>query len=360
MEKCLILANSSSGVYDFRRELIQKLISKGYSVSVANPDQDKTAELKEIGCTNITTAMDRRGLNPLHDLGLVLQYKKLLKAEKPDLVITYTIKPNIYGGLVCRFSKITYATNITGLGTAFEKEGLLKRLVTKMYKSALKQAKIVFFENSANRDLFVNLDIVKKEGTKVLNGAGVNLEHYNYVDYPENNEPFYFLFIGRLMKEKGVDELFAAMKRIINEKQNVRLIVLGRYEEGYEEQVKQYQKEGWLEYYGYQSDVRPYIAKAHCFVLPSYHEGMANTNLECAASGRPIITSDIPGCREAVSEDSGILCKPKDEHSLYLAMKQMLETEYIDRKAMGMCGRKHMEEVFDKRRVVKETIDCLR
>ena len=360
MGRILILANSSSGVYDFRRELIQAIMQKGYEVSTSNPDQDKTAELEQIGCKVITTEMDRRGINPLHDFGLIIRYQRLIKNEKPDLVITYTIKPNIYGGLVCRVLRIPYAANITGLGTAFENDGFIKKLVTFLYKVALKRAKVVFFENSANRQIFVDLGVVKENKTKVLNGAGVNLEHFQYIEYPPDGDVFKFLFVGRLMKEKGVDELFSAMKRLLSEGEKCSLMVLGRYEEGYEEQVKQYQKDGWLEYYGYQPDVRPFIARAHCFVLPSYHEGMANTNLECAACGRPVITSDIPGCKEAVIDgESGYLCESKDANSLYEAMKKMITISREDREQMGFAGRKHMEDVFDKRKVVEETIKHL-
>lgn len=359
MGKILILANSSSGVYDFRRELIQALMTQDYEVVVANPDNDKTGELKEMGCKTITTAMDRRGINPFHDFRLIQQYRKLIKSEKPDLVITYTIKPNIYGGMVCRALDIPYAVNITGLGTAFENDGILKKLVVILYKIALKKVRVVFFENSENRDIFVNEKIVDASKTKVLNGAGVNLEHFKLMEYPENEEDFKFIFIGRLMKEKGVDELFSAMMRLRNDGFNCTVMVLGRYEEGYKEQVDQGTADGWLEYYGYQSDVRPFIDQADCFVLPSYHEGMANTNLESAASGRPIITSNISGCREAVVEGSGLLCEPKSVDSLYEAMKAMIEKPREERERMGLSGRKHMEEVFDKKKVVSETINSL-
>lgn len=360
MKKILILANSSSGLYDFRRDLIQKLIAEGFSISACNPENDKTAELSEIGCKCINTEMDRRGINPIHDFKLLLRYKKIINAEKPDLVITYTIKPNIYGGLVCCLKRVPYAANITGLGTAFENNGFLKKIVTILYKAALKKAKVVFFENAENRKIFVDLGITKENRTKVLNGAGVNLEHFKYIDYPEQDYPFNFLFVGRIMKEKGVDELFSAMKRLVAEGNQVRLIVLGRYEEGYEDQVEQFQKDGWLEYCGYQPDVRPFIAKSHCFVLPSYHEGMANTNLECAASGRPLITSDIPGCKEAVVDgESGYVCEARDAESLYRVMDKMVGLKRNEREQMGIAGRKHMEDVFDKKKVVAETVSSL-
>ena len=360
MARILILANSSSGLYGFRRELMQAFLSRGIEVSASNPDQDYNLELHELGCKTITTEMERRGMNPVHDFILLLKYKRLLKKEKPDLVITYTIKPNIYGGIACRFARIPYAINITGLGTAFEKDGIIKKLVITLYKVALKRAKVVFFENKTNRQIFVDLGIISKEKTKVLNGAGVNLGFFQYIDYPSDEKLFKFLFIGRLMKEKGVDELFSSMCRLIDEGANCSLMVLGRYEEGYEKQVKQYQEAGWLEYYGYQLDVRPFIAKSHCFVLPSYHEGMANTNLECAASGRPIITSNIPGCKEAVIENkTGLLFEPRNTESLYQTMKSIMGLSWTERKQMGVLGREYMNKTFNKRKVVEETIMSL-
>ena len=169
-----------------------------------------------------------------------------------------------------------------------------------------------------------------------------------------------FLFVGRVMQEKGIDELFSAMERLRDEGAECTLEVLGGYEEDYADTIRRYEEKGWLRYHGYQLDVRPYIENAHCFVLPSYHEGMANTNLECAAMGRPVITSDIPGCREAVVDGkSGLLCRPKDVGSLYEAMRRFLEMTPDQREAMGRAGRQRMETVFDKRLVVAETVKHL-
>lgn len=355
--KILLLANNDVGLYQFRKELINELL-KNNLVTISLPYGSLVDLLQEAGCVFVDTPVDRRGINPVTDLKLLLRYKKMLRQEKPDMVITYTIKPNIYGGLACRMARVPYAVNITGLGTAFQKQGLLRRLVTFLYKTALKKAKVVFFENSANCQLFVDEGIVLAEKTCLLSGAGVNLEHYVYAPYPAS-EPVRFLFVGRVMKEKGIDELFSAMERLCAEGECCCLDVLGIHEEDYEERIQSGQSQGWLCYHGYQKDVRPFIEKAHCFVLPSYHEGMANTNLECAAMGRPLITSDIPGCKEAVTQGSGLLCQPKDAQSLYEAMKQFLSLTSEERKAMGVAGRQYMQEVFDKRKVVAMTMDAL-
>lgn len=277
---------------------------------------------------------------------------------RPDLVITYTIKPNIYGGSVCRLLSVPYGVNITGLGTAFQKKGLLRQIVIKMYKIALKNAKVVFFENSENRDIIVKSKIVSNKKTYVLPGAGVDLKHFAYREYPQNENSICFLFIGRVMKEKGIDELFDAMRRLQNNGYNCKLEVLGGYEENYSNTIEKYEKEGWLYYRGYQKDVRPFIEKAHCFVLPSWHEGMANTNLECAALGRPIITTNIPGCKEAVIDKvSGLLVEKNNVNDLYNKMVEFINLNYDYKKKMGIAGRELMENSFDKRKVVQKTFE---
>lgn len=357
--KIMLLANASGGIYGFRKELIYELL-KRHTVYAGSPLTLYKDELAEMGVHLIDLPLDRRGMNPIHDFKLLRQYNKIIKQIKPDLVITYTIKPNIYGGIACRKNKVAYAANITGLGTAFQKQGLIKTIVVFLYKISLRKAKVVFFENSGNRDIFVESHIIKKEQSCLLNGAGVNLDQYKYLSYPEDERTFQFLFIGRVMKEKGVDELFDAMKLLVKDGFHCELNVVGGCEENYEPVMKQYEKEGWLKYYGYQDDVIPFIEESHCFVLPSWHEGMANTNLECAASGRPVITSNIPGCKEAVIEGvSGLLCEPKNSQSLYDAMKKMLLITRDRRIRMGCEGRKYMEKIFDKKQIVKNTIEAL-
>lgn len=354
--KIMILANNDVGLYQFRKELIEELL-KEHTVVISLPNGNLVKPLKDMGCKFINTYVDRRGINPVKDLKLFLEYRKILKKEKPDLVITYTIKPNVYGGFACRTQKIPYAVNVTGLGTAFEGNGILKRLVTIMNRVGCKNAKVVFFENEENRQIFIREKIVKEEQTYRLNGAGVNLEKYQVAPYPKEKK-IKFLFMGRIMAEKGIDELFTAMRKFVKNGVNCELDLLGAYEEDYKEKIERYQEEGWLHYYGYQEDVRPFIAKCHCFVLPSWHEGMANTNLEAAAMGRPVITTNIHGCLEAVEDSvTGYLCERKNAEDLYKKMEVMCCLSNNERKAMGTAGRKKMEAVFDKRKVVEDTIN---
>ena len=357
MKRVMIISNSTFGIVAFRRELITALAEK-YEVFVLSGDTGKADEIPGFGCKLTLIDVDRRGTNPVRDFGLLLKYLKHIKRIKPDIVLTYTIKPNVYGGLACRLTGTPYAANVTGLGTAFEGTGILRKFAALLNKIALRKAKTVFFENSADMELFTSERIVDKSKAHVLHGAGVNVERFSYQPYPDNDE-FRFLFIGRVMKEKGVNELLEAMRHLIADGYKCSLDILGHYEENYKSILDKAVQEGWLRYHGSQPDVRPFISACDCFVLPSYHEGMANTNLESASSGRPVITSDIPGCREAVTEGSGLLCEPKNPESLCNAMKKMIELSREERELMGKAGRRHMEEVFDKRKVVAETIQVL-
>ncbi len=324
------------------------------------PKSGFVEELETLGCQVNDLRLDRRGIDPRNDIKLFFTLCKIVGQEKPDLVITYTIKPNIYGSIACRLKNVPHAVNITGLGTAFEREGFLQKMVTTMYRFALKKAKIVFFENSENMQLFIDERIIRREQAKLLNGAGVNLDRFALLPYPQDCEETRFLFMGRVMAEKGVDELFAAMRKLRNDSVKCSLDMLGIFDEDYAAKIKAAEDEGWLRYHGLQSDVRPFIEKCHCFLLPSWHEGMANTNLECAASGRPVITSNIHGCLEAVENGvTGYLCEKQNADDLYDTMKHFCQLPYEKRKAMGLAGRKRMEEIFDKRKVVQETLDAL-
>ncbi len=359
MRRILILANFDVGLYKFRKELIQKLLKQGNEVYISLPDGELVKNLKKMGCRFVDTYVDRRGINPKTDLKLLLFYKKLIKKLKPDIVITYTIKPNIYGGMICRFFRIPYAVNITGLGTAFQKDGAVKKLVVNLYRIALKKAKVVFFENAGNKQELLKYNIVKEEQTCILNGAGVNLEEYPFCEYPEEGETR-FLFIGRVMKEKGVDELFEAAERIKSKYENVYFNIVGPMEDDYKKKVDRLVERGIIEYHGYQQDVKPFIERCHCFVLPSYHEGMANTLLEAAAMGRPLITSRIHGCMETVEEyKNGFLVEVGNSEQLYESLERFHSYNYIKKIEMGQVSRKRVENNFDKRAVVSLTLKKL-
>ena len=358
-KRIVILANQSGGLYDFRKDLMIALQEKAEVYAVV-PHNDRWDELQALADRVIELPIDRRGMNPARDAKLLGQYRAILKRLRPDLVLTYTIKPNIYGGLACRALHIPYAANITGLGSAIENGGWLKRFVLTLYKPVLAGAKVVFFENAGNRDTLAAAGVVPQGRDVVLNGAGVNLEDYPSQPYPQEGV-VRFLFVGRVMHEKGVDELFSAARRLKHAYgDGVEFHVVGSFEEGYKPLVNELEQTGVVKYHGYQSDMKHFYAMAGCVVLPSYHEGMSNVLLEAAASGRPLITSDIPGCREAVEPGvSGYLCPARDADALYAAMRQFLELPPAQRAAMGCRGRERMERQFGKATVVAETIKHL-
>lgn len=358
MKKILVITNHSYMLWQFRRELIQELM-KEYSVVISTPFVGHEEDFARLGCRMIETPVDRRGINPATDLKLYRRYTRLLKKERPDMVLTYSIKPNIYAGFACRMRKIPYCVNVQGLGTAFQKPGLAQA-VTLMYKVALKKAKTVFFENEGNAELFREKKITPKAQQTILAGAGVNLEYYSCKPYPEH-DTIHFLYLGRIMKEKGIDELFYAVRKL-HEKYGSRLVLdlVGFFEDEYKEQVEQLVQDGIAVFHGFQQEPRPYYEMADCVVLPSYHEGMSNVLLEAAATGRPVITSDIPGCREAVEKNtSGLLCQVQSREDLLRNMEAFLKMSKEEREEMGQAGRRHMEKNFDKEEIVKKTCKAI-
>ena len=356
-KKILIITNHSYMLYRFRKELIQKLLEDS-EVVISTPFVGHETDLKELGANCIKTEVDRRSINPFTDLKLLRTYKTILKQEKPDLVITYSIKPNIYAGYLCGKMKIPFCANVQGLGTAFQK-ALLSNLVTVMYRTAFRKVETVFFENQANAQAFVRRRILPAKKEVVLSGAGINLEEYRYRQHPDN-EKVHFLYLGRIMKEKGMDELFGAVEQLRKDGCEFVLDLVGFFEDEYKKQVEQLQSEGIVRFYGFQENPKPYYAQTDCVVLPSYHEGMSNVLLEAAASGRAIITTDIPGCREAVDNGkSGMLCKVKSTDSLYKAMKRFTELSREKRELLGKAGREKMEREFDKKKVVEETVKVI-
>lgn len=359
MKKILIITNHSYMLYRFRLELIQELM-KNHEVVLSMPFVGHEEDFQVLGLRCIQTDVDRRGINPKTDLKLFFQYRKLLKQERPDMVITYSIKPNIYAGLACSMAGIPFCANVQGLGTAFQRKGLAQ-FVTVLYKSAFRKVRTVFFENEGNAQEFIDRNIIPRERITLLPGAGINLEAYPQVAYPDN-EVVRFLYLSRIMKEKGIDELFAAMRRLHGELgSKVVLDLVGFFDDDYyKEQVDQLVADGIAVFHGFQTEPRPYYAAADCVVLPSYHEGMSNVLLEAAATGRPVITSDIHGCKEAVDEGvTGLLCAVKDTDSLYEQMLRMVQMTKAERQAMGDAGRAKMEREFEKTLVVQKTMDAI-
>jgi len=357
--KFLVITNHSDMFWRFRGDLTAELLKRG-EVVVSAPFVGHEDDLKAMGCRCIDTELDRRSLNIHKEIRLLRFYRKLISEEKPDVVITYSIKPNIYGGLVCRRLNIPYYANVQGLGSVFQRESYA-RGASFLYRLAMKKACAVFFENEANAAVFLDRNIIPAEKVKVLNGAGVNLNFYAKQPYPPEENGIHFLYLGRIMHEKGMDEFFeAAVKLKKKYGDRVLLDLVGYFEDDYEEKINELEREHVISFYGFRSDPRPYYAASHCVVLPSYHEGMSNVLLEAAASGRPLIASDIPGCREALTDNkNGFLIPPRDSEGLYQAMERFLSLSQKERASMGEFSRQKMETEFDKRQVVRDTLATL-
>ncbi|MEH7299502.1 glycosyltransferase family 4 protein [Neobacillus drentensis] len=350
--KILVLANFGMGLYNFRKELLNELINQKNEVYISLPKDEYVPKLVNLGCQFVETPLERRGTNPLKDGKLLLHYIKIIKRIKPDVVLTYTIKPNVYGGLACRIAKTPYITNITGLGTSLENKGVIQKITLGLYRSGLKRASCIFFQNETNRKVFFDKNVVKSK-TRILPGSGVNLAQHPFEEYPDNDEKDRFLFIGRMMKAKGVEELLQAAKTVKEKYPNSQFDLIGSCEEDYYQQLAELNKSGIINYHGQQEDVHSFIKNSHATILPSYHEGTANVLLESASSGRPVLASRVPGCIETFDEDvSGFGFEVKSVESLVEAIIKFIRLPYEQKKAMGIAGRKKMENEFDRRIVI--------
>lgn len=358
--KILILTNNAVGLYKFRKELLEKLRKDGHKVYVSIPDGEFISDIKKIGCEVICTQISRRGMNPIEDLKLLSEYLRILKKKKPDMVFTYTIKPNVYGGIACALHKISYVVNITGLGTAVEIPGVLQLLTVGLYRLALWKVQTVFFQNKENEAFFTRKKLAVGKH-KMLPGSGVNLDYYKVMEY-QAGETVDFVFVARIMKEKGVEQYFDAARYIHKKYPYTRFHVCGFCEESYEEELNNLQVEGIIIYHGLVKDMRQIYKQVHCTVHPTYYpEGLSNVLLESAASGRPIITTNRSGCKEVIEDGkNGFLVKEQDSADLIQKIEKFLTLSWEERKAMGLIGRSKVEKEFDRNIVVEKYIEELK
>lgn len=356
--KILILTNYANGLYLFRKEVIMEFLEQGYETVVSLPPDEHCKKIEDLGCRVIPTELERRGINPLKDFKLFLNYCKILKKERPDVVLTYTIKPNLYGGLACRCKKVPYIMNITGLGTALEKEGTLAKILLAFYRFVSSGAACVFFQNMGNKQ-FMQERGIALQNAHMLPGSGINLSEHVYEPYPEEEDGISFLAVIRVMKDKGIEELLEAAACIKKKHEKVKFKLAGEFEEEtrslYEPQIRKLEAEGVLKYLGHIDNVHKEMAESHVIVHPSYHEGLSNVLLEAAACGRPVLASDVYGCRETMIPGvSGITFKSRDSKALENAMDTILSYSGEERARMGAQGRSHVEAVFDRNIVIKD------
>lgn len=356
--KVVLTANTAWNLAHFRRPVIEDLLSDGHEVVALAPEGEGSQVLAQLGVRLRALRIDSKGMAPARDAQLIADFRKAFMQERPDVVLSYTIKNNIYGGMAARMLGVPFIPNVSGLGTAFLGIRWLEMLVVALYRCAFRPLSQVVFQNADDRDLFVSRRIVRREQTVLVPGSGIDLWHFRPTTMPPGPQVC-FLMIARLLRDKGVMEYVEAARQVRHLHPEARFQLLGQV--GVENRtaidratVAAWQAEGAIEYLGATDDVRPFISAANCVVLPSYREGTPRTLLEAAAMTRPLVASDVPGCREVVVDGyNGYLCRARDTGDLARAMVTVILAGPDERARLGLAGRKLIEDHFGHERVVK-------
>ena len=360
----VLSANSDWNIANFRVGLIRGLRDAGYEPVVIAP-QDPAAEsrMRELDIERIAVTVDRSGLNPIADLALLRRYRSILRALSPAAYLGYTIKPNIYGSLAAASLGVPALPNVSGLGTAFIRGGPLQQLVTELYRAGFRRAPVVFFQNDEDRRLFVDRRIVRADQARVLPGSGVDLQRFAPTPQPGGRPVF--LLIARLLRDKGVVEFIEAARSLRSQAIDARFQLLGPIDNDNRMAISSAELASWvgdgtIEYLGTTDDVRPFIASATAVVLPSYREGLPRSLLEAAAMSRPLVATDVPGCRDVVDNHvNGLLCQVRSADSLAEAMRELAEMPEEQRRAMGEAGRRKVQAHYSEEFVVQAYLDVL-
>lgn len=358
--KLLVTANTSWNLLHFRRALLTGLLADGHEIVVLAPDDDATPTLRAMGCECIALKMDRKGVSVLNDGALLLAFRAMIRAHRPDLILSYTIKNNIFCGIAARLARVRFIPNVTGLGTAFLGSSALQSIAVWLYRRAFSHLPLVFFQNADDRDLFVTLRICAKQNTQLLPGSGIDLSHFapTVADDKNKDGRMTFLMISRLLKDKGVGEFVEAARKMRQSHPKVRMQILGGLDFQNRSAFTQSDLDGWIaeeviEYLGETDDVRPAIAAADCVVLPSYREGAPRALIEAAAMAKPAVATDVPGCNSVVEDGrTGILCKMANADDLYAKLVQMIDFGADKREEIGRAARSRMERTYDQKLVL--------
>ncbi len=362
--KVAIVLNTSWNIYNFRMGLINSILAQGHEVITIAPKDEYTHYLIEAGCRYEEVKMDSRGANPIKDLGLIFELLGIYRRVKPDVILHYTIKPNIYGTLAASILRIPTVNNVCGLGTAFLNKGLVSKIAVSMYKLAFKFPKLIYFQNDDDKAFFEENNIIKNNLTQVLPGSGINLSHFK--PSPEaKNKKFTFLLISRLIHDKGIIEYIDAIKYLKEKGVDANFQLLGNKDILHRRGISEEIINSWLdnnmvEYLGSTDDVRPFINKADCVVLPSYREGTPKSLLEAASSAKPIVATNVAGCTNIVKDNvNGLLCNVKDVKDLADKLETMINLPKSRIEQMGKESRKIVEERFDEQIVIKSYLNTI-
>lgn len=349
MAKIALISNRDNNFYNFRSELILKLVELGHEVTLVCPYGKKIDYFTERGCQFIDADLDRRGTNVFKDGQLIRRYNRILKSIRPDVVLTYTTKSSVYGGLCCRWLKIPYIINNAGL--VENNKAVIEMVLRLLYWSGFKGASCMMYQNGRERD-YVNRILKNKVHYRDIPGSGVNLNAFAYQPYPVDDETIRFNFVARIVTFKGIGEYLECAKRIKAKYPNTEFVIYGSFvddDNDYETQIKKLESNGVVKYGGEQKDMKPFIAKCHAVIHSSYYEGMTNVILEHAAMGRPSIASDIPGCREGIDNGiSGYTFPLKNVDALVEAVEKFILMSPAEKEQMGKAARNKMEREFDR------------
>ncbi|MBX2967657.1 MAG: glycosyltransferase family 4 protein [Cyclobacteriaceae bacterium] len=362
--KVAIVLNTSWNIYNFRLSLIRSLQEQGHEIYTIAPADSYTSFLEEQGCKHYDLKMDSRGANPIKDAALIFELYSIYRKIRPDVILHYTIKPNVYGTLAAALLRIPVVNNVCGLGTVFLKNGLLSIMAKFLYRLSFRFARKVFFQNPDDLKLFLDENLVKKQAVDLIPGSGIDLKRFAPVNY-QRNPKFTFLLISRLITDKGILEYIDAVKKLKAEGIEAKFQVLGAMDPEHKrginkEVIQSWINSGTIEYLGTTDDVRHFIQQADCVVLPSYREGTPRTLLEAASSSKPIIATDVPGCNQVVEHQvNGLLCKLKDADDLAHQMRTLAGMDDNTLQAFGTNGRKKMEAQFDESIVINKYLHAI-
>ena len=363
--RILLTGNTAFKLANFRMGLIRSLIADGHRLTALVPADEHSDRLREAGCDVVALLMSRKGVSPVEESRLLHSFYTVFRTVRPDVILSYTIKNNIYGAMAARWLGIPFIPNVTGLGTAFERPNILNATVTKMYQTAFKKVPAVFFQNAEDRKAFLRAGIVSPKVARLLPGSGIDLQRFRKESLPAGDGT-HFMMVSRMLRDKGPGEFVTAAQKLRSTGQSTQFSLVGPLDlEGtnrvLQEEIEAWTADGTVRYLGEVRDVRPCLLSADCVVLPSYYkEGTPRVLLEAAAMGRPLITTDTPGCRDTVDHGrTGFLCKPADANDLARVMEQYCSLDRDDRARMGAAGADKMAKGFDETIVIRAYYEVL-